>query len=162
MSDTVAKDIVVGFEYVLKLKDGEEIDRSEDGQAMEYLHGHQNIVIGLERELAGLKVNDSKEVTVKPADGYGEYDPEGIQEHPRSMFPEDLDLEVDAMLQLQDPEGHTHLAYVKIISDDVVTLDMNHPLAGQTLHFSVKIVSLRAASEEELAHGHPHGPHGHH
>lgn len=164
MSDTVGTDMVVGLEYVLKLEGGQEIDRSDEGDPLEYLHGHQNIIPGLESQLEGMKVGESKEIAVSPADAYGEHDPDEVEDHPRSVFPPELDLRVNGMLEIRDPAnpGHTQAAMITAVSDETVTLDFNHPLAGETLHFSVKIASLRAASDEEKAHGHAHGAHGHH
>lgn len=164
MGDTVANDMVVGLEYVLRLDSGQEIDRSEAGDPLEYLHGHANIIPGLESELGGLEVGDAKDVTVGPADAYGEYDPDIVEEYPRSNFPPDLSLVEGSMLEIRssDDESQSAVAVVKAVSDSAVTLDYNHPLAGETLNFSVKVVSLRPATDEELEHGHAHGAHGHH
>lgn len=162
MSDTVANNVVVGISYELKLDNGEVIDFTEDDDTLEYLHGHMNIIPGLENELVGLKVGDKKDVVVKPADGYGEHDPDGLQEYPRDEFPEDMELSPGTMLMVRDTEsGDVSEAVVKEVGDDMVKMDFNHPLAGQTLHFSVTVASLRAASDEELAHGHVHDG-GHH
>jgi FKBP-type peptidyl-prolyl cis-trans isomerase SlyD len=162
VSDTIKNGIVVGLEYVLRLDGGEEVDRSEANDPLEYLHGHKNIIPGLESQLGGLKEGDSKEVKVNPAEAYGEYDEESVGEYPRGDFPPDLTLTVGTMLEMRDPDGATAVAIVKGVGDDAVTLDFNHPLAGETLNFSVKVVSLREATQEELSHGHAHGAHGHH
>ena len=164
MSDAVADGMVVGIDYVLRLDTGDEIDRSQEGYPLEYLHGHKNIIPGLESQLAGLKVDEAKEVVVGPADAYGEYDPDNVDAYPRGNFPPDLRLEVGGMLEIRDPQNQalSGIATITALTDEDVTLDFNHPLAGQTLHFSVKVVSLRPATEEELAHGHVHGAHGHH
>lgn len=162
MSDVVGKDMVVGLDYVLRVQGGQEVDSSDADDPLEYLHGHNNIIPGLENELTGLKVGDSKDVTVSPADGYGDFDEEAVGEYPRGSFPPDLNLQVGGMLEVRDPEGGSGLATVQEVDDDSVTLNFNHPLAGETLHFAVKVVSVREATQEELAHGHAHGAHGHH
>ena len=164
MSDVVANDTVVKIDYVLRLSDGEEIDRSEEGEPLEYLHGHQNIIPGLERELTGLQAGDTKEVVIEAADAYGERADDSVGTYPRHEFPADLDLQVGTVLEIHEPrsDGRAGMAEVVALGDSQVTLDFNHPLAGESLHFSVKVISLRSATQEELAHGHAHGAHGHH
>ena len=164
MSDTITKDMVVAFEYVLTLDNGDEIDHSEEGESMKYLHGHQNIVPGLEREMEGMGVGDSKDVKVAPQDGYGEYDPDDVTEQPEDEFPPEIDVQPGVMLEMQDPDipDEIAVAVVKQIEDGMVTLDFNHPLAGQTLNFAVKVVGVRPATSEELSHGHAHDAHGQH
>lgn len=153
---------VVSMDYTLHV-DGEKIDSSEGREPLEYLHGAGNIIPGLERELSGMAVGESKEVIVSPADGYGESDPDAYIEVPRSEFPANIPLELGLELQVQDPNGNAMYARIDAITDEVVRLDFNHPLAGKELHFSVKIVGLREPTEEELDHGHVHsdGEHAH-
>ncbi|MEJ5225546.1 MAG: peptidylprolyl isomerase [Anaerolineales bacterium] len=153
---------VVAMDYTLHV-DGEKIDSSEGREPLEYLHGAGNIIPGLEREMAGMEVGESKQVVVSPADGYGESDPNAFIEIPRSEFPQDIPLEVGLELQVQDPSGNPMYARIDAITDESVRLDFNHPLAGKELHFSVKIVGLREPTEEELDHGHVHsgGDHEH-
>ncbi|RMG99053.1 MAG: peptidylprolyl isomerase [Chloroflexi bacterium] len=154
---TVADDMVVGIDYTLRLDDGQVIDSSEGREPLEYLQGHGQIISGLERELYGMKVGDSRQVVVNPADGYGEVDPMQVQLVPLEIFPEDMTLTPGMGLQLRDGRtGELLQAFVVEVRDDGVVLDFNHPLAGQTLHFDVKIASLRKATDEELAHGHAH------
>lgn len=105
-------------------------------------------------------VGDEKQVTVAPADGYGEMDPQGVQFFPAADFPEGMELEVGMALQAQDQSGHAYTVYVSEVQEDGVLLDFNHPLAGETLHFQAKVAGLRPATDEELAHGHAHA-HGH-
>ena len=163
MSEKVGTNMVVGIEYVLRLDDGEEIDRSEKGHPLEYLHGHGNIIPGLERELIGLEVGKSKQVVVNPAHGYGEYDAEEVKKLPRSDFPPDFALEEGILLEMHgDGPDTSELAPIKALDDDTVTLDFNHPLAGKTLHFSVTVLSVKPAIADELAHGHAHAARGHH
>ncbi len=146
---------VVAMDYTLHV-DGEKIDSSEGREPLEYLHGAGNIIPGLEREMAGMEVGESKQVVVSPADGYGESDPDAFIEIPRSEFPRDIPLELGLELQVQDPSGNPMYARIDAITDESVRLDFNHPLAGKELHFSVKIVGLREPTEEELDHGHVH------
>ena len=153
---TVADDIVVSIEYTLTV-DGEVIDASEDSDPLEYLQGYQNIIPGLERELAGMKIGESKEITVLPKDGYGEQDPEAVIEIPRREFPKDFEVKPGVELQLQNQDGEMMNAVIVSISPNAVKLDLNHPLAGKELLFRVTVVDLRDATEEEISHGHVHG-----
>jgi FKBP-type peptidyl-prolyl cis-trans isomerase SlyD len=158
--------MVVSLEYSLRLDDGEVIDSSTDGEPLLFLQGAGQIITGLEQALYGMAVGEEKQVTVVPADGYGEMDPQGVQFFPTSNFPEDMELEVGMALQAQDNSGHVHTVYVSEVQQDGVMLDFNHPLAGETLHFQARIAALRPATDEELAHGHVHGhahahEHGH-
>lgn len=147
---------VVGIHYTLKSDDGEVLDSSEGGSPLVFIQGHGNIIHGLEQALAGLKVGDAKEVVVEPADGYGEYDDELVQEVPRSAF-EGIDtLEIGMQFHADTEDGIVPITVVEI-DDDVITVDGNHELAGERLHFSVTIDSIREATPEELAHGHIHG-----
>ncbi len=159
---TVADGMVVSLDYVLTLSDGEEIDSSRGQEPLVYLHGQGQIIPGLEKELLGMAVGDGKTVSVLPAEGYGDVDEDAIQLVPHNVFPDDLNLAAGLQVRMQTEEGHPLTAQVAEIRDDGVLLDFNHPLAGETLHFEVKIAALRPATSEELAHGHVHGPHGHH
>lgn len=153
---TVADDVVVSIEYTLTV-DGEVVDASEENEPLEYIQGYQNIISGLEREMTGMKIGDSKDVKVKPVDGYGELDPDALIEIPRSEFPKDFDLKPGVDLQLQNQDGELLNAVVVAVVGNQVKLDLNHPLAGKELFFQVKVVDLRDATEEELEHGHVHG-----
>ncbi len=161
MVDVVQDGAVVSLAYTLRLSNGEVIDYSEAEDPLEYLHGAENIIPGLERELSGLHVGDSKEVELAPDDGYGAYDPEEVEVVERTLLPKDLQLKLGMVLAISDDQGNLSEAYVREIGPKNVTLDFNHPLAGQRLFFSVQVLGIREASEEELAHGHPHGPNGH-
>ncbi len=151
----VADDVVVTIDYTLTV-DGEVLDSSEEEGPLEYLQGHQNIIPGLERELAGMKVGGSKNLTVAPEDGYGEVDQEAINDVPLSEFPEEVPLEEGFELEVTDKDGDIMLAKIVELGETTVKLDTNHPLAGKTLHFEVKVVDLRPATDEELTHGHVH------
>jgi FKBP-type peptidyl-prolyl cis-trans isomerase SlyD len=151
------------MDYTLRDDDGDVIDESSKGEPLEFLHGHGQIIPGLESELLGMKVGDSKKVTVLPGDAYGDHDPEKFQAMPRSAFPPDLELEEGIGLHMRDANsGEVYQVFVDEVREDEVLLDFNHPLAGETLHFEVTISGLRAATSDELAHGHAHGPDGHH
>ncbi len=155
----VADNVVVSLDYVLSLDDNREIERSARDAPLEYLHGKKNIIPGLENELEGLKVGDEKEVIVQPSFGYGERDPDGLAEFPLETFPTSLELKVGEPVMMRDKEsGESFQAFVSEISSEKVLLDFNHPLAGETLHFHIRIVGLREPTSEELAHGHVHHP----
>lgn len=157
----VADDIVVTIDYSLTV-DGEILDSSEEEGPLEYLQGHQNIIPGLERELAGMKIGENKKVTVASKDGYGEINEEAIVEVPRDEFPENMPIEVGIELEVTDKDENIMLATIVEAGKDTVKLDTNHPLAGKALHFEISVVDLRAATEEELTHGHAHSHSGHH
>ena len=155
----VANDLVVAIEYELTV-DGEMIDSSDEGP-LEYLHGHANIIFGLEKELTGMKIGESKKVEVSPEEGYGELDPEAVLEVPRTEFPDDVPLEPGIELEITDDEGDMMFATIMEVGEENVLLDTNHPLAGQTLFFEVSVVRLRAAEQAEIDHGHVHFEHNH-
>ena len=159
----VADNVVVSVDYVLRLDDKSEIDRSAEGSPLEYLHGYKNIIPGLEKELNGLTVGDEKDVVVQPNLGYGDRDPDSVVEYQRDSFPSSLNFEVGEPVMMRDNEsGESHRAYITELRTDTVLLDFNHPLAGETLHFNIKIAGLREPTSEELTHGHVHdGSHGH-
>ena len=152
---------VVSIHYTLKGDAGEVIDSSLGGQPLAYLHGHGNLVPGLERELTGKSAGDKLQVKIPPADGYGEYDPQLVQRVPRRAVKGVANVRVGMRLQAQTGQGPRPVT-VTHITGDMVTLDGNHPLAGKHLNFDVEIAAVRAATEEELSHGHVHGPDGHH
>jgi FKBP-type peptidyl-prolyl cis-trans isomerase SlyD len=154
----IAKDSVVSVDYRLHLGDGEIIEESEKGDPLVYMHGYEEIVPGLEKALEGKKAGDSLKVQVSPAEGYGEYDPEGVEEVPREDFPADLELQDGGIVSATDDEGDEVDFLVKEVREKSVVVDFNHPLAGKTLHFEVTVLEVRAATEEELEHGHAHAP----
>ena len=156
----IEDDLVVSLDYTLTV-DGKLVDASEENEPIEFIQGRQNIIPGLEKELYGMSIGDSKEVTVAPDDGYGTVDPQAIMDVPRHEFPADIDLQPGLELALQQPDGEVLHAIVAASGPEVVRLDFNHPLAGKELLFRVTVVALREASQEEKAHGHVHGDHGH-
>lgn len=149
MSDHIAKDAVVGIDYRLTVADGTEVDTTAERGPMEYLHGHQNIIPGLEKELEGHEVGDTLEVTVGPEEGYGEHDPERVVQVNREQL--GFEPEVGAVVSARLPDGQEQHLLIAELEGETVTLDGNHPLAGQTLRFDVSIASIREATEEEIA-----------
>jgi FKBP-type peptidyl-prolyl cis-trans isomerase SlyD len=157
----VANGSVVGIEYSLHLGDGRVVDASAPGEPLTYLHGEGQIVPGLEAALVGLDVGERKQVVVTPGDGYGEHDPRGVQEVPRGAFPPGFEPQPGMQLTAEGPNGEAVPFEVREVRPESVLIDLNHPLAGKTLHFDVTVRDVRAATDEERAHGHAHGPHGH-
>ena len=127
---------VVTIHYTLTDDDGEVIDSSSGGEPLEYLHGGQNIVPGLERKGA----------------------PQAV---PRGSFPPDADIQIGMQFAAESKDGHMMPIWISDIQGDQVFIDRNHPLAGVNLHFDIEVVAIRAATKQETDHGHPHGPHGH-
>jgi FKBP-type peptidyl-prolyl cis-trans isomerase SlyD len=148
---------VVSMEYTLKV-DGEVADTSEGREPLKFVQGAGNIIPGLEREMTGMAVGDSKDVVVAAADAYGEEDEKAFMDVPRDQFPEEIPMKVGTELQVQNQAGQPMYARIDVVGDKSVRLDFNHPLAGKDLHFSVKVVGLREASNEEKEHGHVHKP----
>jgi FKBP-type peptidyl-prolyl cis-trans isomerase SlyD len=157
----VGKGSVVSVDYELHLGDGKVVDASEPGSPLSYIHGEGQIVPGLERALEGLAAGDVRQVEVSPEDGYGMHDVRGLQEVPRSAFPTDMEPAPGMEIMAEGPQGEAVPFVVREVKPDAVVIDLNHPLAGKTLHFAVTIREVRDASAEELEHGHVHGPHGH-
>ena len=158
---SIKKDSVVTFNYTLKDDAGTVIDSSAPGEPLAYLHGHGNLVAGLERELEGKNTGDKLSVKVTPADGYGEHSQDLIQKIPRRTLKGINKVTVGMRLHAQTQHGPRAVT-VTAVTGDMVTIDGNHPLAGQNLNFDIELLEVRDATEEELAHGHVHGPGGHH
>lgn len=151
---------VVSLQYTVKDDDGQVIDTSEGGDALTYLHGHKNIIAGLESALTGKASGEEFSVTVQPAEAYGEYREEMVQVVPVSAFEGVEKVEPGMVFTAQTQGGPLQLTVTGVEGDDV-TVDPNHPLAGKVLHFTGSVDSVRDASAEELEHGHVHGPGGH-
>jgi len=160
MVERIADGKVVAIRYRLSLDDGRVISES-GADTLDYLHGSGNIVPGLETQLAGRSVGETVDATVAPEQAYGERDPMRVEEVPRSAFPAGIDLVPGMQLAAQDQHGNVKPLTVRSLTAETVTVDLNHPLAGETLHFSVDVISVRDATAEEIAHGHAHGPGGH-
>ena len=151
----VKNNLVIAIDYTLRV-DGKVIDTSAEDEPLEFLQGHGNIISGLEDEMLGMKISESKEVLVSPDDGYGEVDEEAFMEIPSNQFPENIPVEVGTELQVENEEGAPAYARIEQIENNIALLNFNHPLAGKELYFAVKIAGIRDPSEEELAHGHVH------
>ena len=158
----VGKDKVVLMHYTLKNDKGDVIDSSDGADPLPFLQGHGNIIPGLESAIEGSKVGDKLDVSIEPEEGYGLRMKDAIQEIPSSALKGVDEVKVGMQLQSQDKDGNAFLVTVTKIEDDKITVDGNHPLAGQTLHFSVSIESIRKAEAEELSHGHVHADGQHH
>lgn len=157
----IADGDVVVMNYTLRSDEGKLIDASSLDDPMAYLHGADNIVPGLEKALLGQQVGFKAKVTVEPADGYGEGEDEPPDAVPRSAFPDDVEMEVGMHFMAEGPDNDYAPIWVVGIEGDKVLVASQHPLAGKTLHFEVEVLAVRAATEEELEHGHPHGADGH-
>jgi FKBP-type peptidyl-prolyl cis-trans isomerase SlyD len=156
----ITKHSVASLEYTLTNDQGEVLDTTSGRGPLAYIHGTESIIPGLEQELDGKQPGDAFQVRIDPASAYGERDENMVQSVARTQMP-DGELEVGMQLQAQSDDGNAFLVTVTEVADDQVTLDANHPLAGVALNFDVKVVDVRTATEDELAHGHPHGPGGH-
>lgn len=155
----IAQNSVVAFHYTLTNDAGEVLDSSEGREPLAYLHGAGNIIPGLEKELEGRVAGDKLNATIAPAEGYGEKQDQLVQEVPRDAFQGVESIEPGMQFQAQT-EGGPLMVTVTQVGGDTVTVDGNHPLAGQTLNFDVEVASVREASDEEAEHGHVHGEGG--
>lgn len=158
---TVGAGKVVSIDYVLRDTKGKELDRSGEGAPLLYLHGARNVVPGLERALEGKRPGDALEARVPPEQGYGPKRAVKAQRLLRSNFPETARVERGARFMMKGPEGPFPIWVTKVQGREV-HVTPQHPLAGEVLCFSVTVRDIRDATEEEKAHGHPHGPGGHH
>lgn len=152
----VADDMIVTLDYTLTVS-GKVIDSSEGSEPIQFIQGKGQIIPGLERELYGMEIGDSKNVIVPASLGYGEEDPEAYVDVPRQQFPPQIPLEPGVEIQLRDEDGQVMDARIDTVETDSVRLNFNHPLAGKELNFQVTVVDLRQATLDELEHGHPHG-----
>ncbi len=157
----IAQEKVVSIHYTLKNAEGSVLDSSSGSDPLAYLHGAGNIIPGLESALEGKEAGEKLAVTVEPGQGYGDRDERLVQDVPRAAFKDVQELAPGMQFQAQGPQG-TRLVVVTQVAEEMVTVDANHPLAGQTLHFEVEVAEVRDATAEELEHGHVHGPGGHH
>ena len=148
---------VVSLEYTLKV-DGRVAATTEGQEPLEYVHGAGAILPGLERELTGMGVGESKQVVVAAADAYGEVDERAFMDLPHDQLPEDARIEYGTVLQLKDQSGQWVNARITHVKDTSVRLDFNHPMAGKKLHFAVKVIGIRDATDEEKKRGQVHKP----
>ncbi|MDT8428358.1 MAG: peptidylprolyl isomerase [Pseudomonadales bacterium] len=159
MTLMIGKNSVVSIHYTLKDDDGQVMDSSSGGDPLVYLHGANNLIPGLEKELNGKTVGQNFTASIPPAEAYGETNPALVQAIDRSMFQGVDVIEPGMAFTAQGEHGQQQIT-VTAVDGDQITVDANHPMAGKTLHFDVEIMDVRAATEQELAHGHVHA-HGH-
>jgi FKBP-type peptidyl-prolyl cis-trans isomerase SlyD len=156
----IAKHKVVSIDYTLTGEQGNVIDTSQGREPLAYLHGAGNIIPGLEGALEGKNQGDNVKVTIDPDQAYGQKDQRLVQQVPRTAFQGVQQIQPGMQFQANTQQGPRVITVVDVQGDQV-TIDANHPLAGQTLNFDVNVVAIRDATQEELAHGHVHGADGH-
>lgn len=156
---TIENRKVVSFHYTLSNDMGVKLESSEGRDPLVYLHGYRNIVPGLENAMAGKEVGDNFEVTVEPKDAYGERNPNAIQRLSAKLFSNPKKLVPGQIVELKTKKGPMQAVVVKVGRFNI-DVDTNHPLAGQSLTFNVEITDIRDATQEEIDHGHVHGPGG--
>lgn len=156
MSLLIGDKLVVTIHYKLTDNSGEVIDSSEGAEPLAYLHGAGNIIPGLENALVGKTAGATLQVAIAPEDGYGEIHPQLIETVPREAFQGIDSIEPGMAFEAQGSDGQARRIVVKEVDGDEIIIDGNHPLAGVDLNFDVEVVSVREASEEEIAHGHVH------
>jgi FKBP-type peptidyl-prolyl cis-trans isomerase SlyD len=157
---TITKNSVVAFHYTLRDENGEQLESSLTGDPVAYLHGHNNMIVGVEKALEGKASGDKFSVTVAPEDAYGEIQQEAIQRVPVKHLQGAEKWAPGMIATVHTAEGQRQVTIVKV-GRFMVTVDINHPLAGKTLTFDVDVQDVREATEEEIQHGHAHGVGGH-
>ena len=157
----ISDGMAVRIDYTLTNDAGEVLDTSEGREPLAYLHGAGNIIPGLEQALEGKEAGDTLSESIAPAEGYGERSDSMVMTADLAQFPSPSQVVVGARFNVQTDQG-VHLATVTAVTPSKATLDLNHPLAGETLHFDVEVVEVKEASEEEREHGHIHSGHHHH
>lgn len=158
---TITKNSVVQFHYTLTDENGEQLESSRDGDPVAYLHGHNNMIVGVEKALEGKTEGDEFTVTVSPEDGYGEINPDAVQRVPTKHLQGAEKWAPGMVATVNTEQGKRQVTIVKV-GRFMVTVDLNHPLAGKTLTFAINVENVREATEEEISHGHAHGVGGHH
>jgi FKBP-type peptidyl-prolyl cis-trans isomerase SlyD len=153
---------VVTLHYTLKSSKGEIVDSSQGSEPLTYLHGIGEMVPGFEKQLAGKRAGEKLSFEVPPGEGYGERKGKGPQKVPRAAFEGIGEIEVGMALDTEGDDGRSQTVWIAAIDDSYVTIDINHPLAGETLCFEVEVIAVRKATADEVKHGHAHGAHGHH
>jgi len=156
------KNQVVSFHYSVTNEQGKTVDSSRSGDPLTFLAGRQQVLPKVEEALNGLLLNTRKTIALPPEDAYGEFVKERVQIASRTNFPPETQLEIGMEFMASMEDGHQLPFIITAIEGDQITVDFNHPLAGQTLTFDLELISVRDATAEELAHGHVHGPGGHH
>jgi len=153
---TVKKDRVISLHFKLSDENGEMLDQSQEGAPLEYLHGAQDIIPGLEKALEGRQVGENLRVVIPPSEAYGEYEVSLVDEVSREQFPGIDNIQPGMQFQTTMDDGAPMVINVTAVDEDIIVVDGNHPLAGVTLVFEVEIVGVRQAGEDEIAHGHVH------
>ena len=159
MVDTIEHGTIASVHYTGTFAEGGEFVSSRGKDPLVFIVGYGQMITGFEREMLGAKVGEKREFTLSPEDAYGERIEDAIQKVERENFPESMELEVGMVVGAHSDQGPIQFTIVEI-DEEVITADFNHQMAGRTLRFEVEVVDIRAASEEELAHGHVHGPGG--
>lgn len=152
----IARHTVASIEYTLTDNEGQVLDTSEGREPLTYIHGEGNLIPGLESALEGQNPGDSLSVTIEPAEAYGDRDERLIQQVPMAAFEGVESVEPGMRFQATDEQGQGRVVTVTEVEGDEVTVDANHPLAGQPLNFEVSVVEVREATSEEIDHGHVH------
>lgn len=158
----IKKDQVVSIKYRLTNAAGEVLDEADSADPFSYLHGHQQVIPGMENGLEGLKKGDTTQLTITPDEGYGPIHEQLKLNLKKEVFPKDFQLEAGAQFQADLGNGQRNLFTVIEVKENEVSVDGNHPLAGETLHFDIEVLDVRPATAEELEHGHSHEGDGHH
>lgn len=156
----ITKDVVASIDYTLTNDNGEVLDSSSGREPLAYLHGRGNLIPGLESELEDKAIGDKLVAVIPPDRAYGVRTDELLQDFQLDQFQNKDEVQVGVQFQVKYGEDH-HIATVTKVENNMVSVDMNHPLADMTLHFDVEVMEVRDATAEELEHGHVHGPGGH-
>ena len=143
--------VFVAIDYKLTLASGEEVDSSPEGQPFGFITGSGQVISGLENQLMGKEAGHQSKITVEPEEGYGEVNDKLFQEVPRDQLPADCEVEAGMTFQAQGPQGPVLLNIKDVADNDMVIVDLNHPLAGKQLHFDINVVEVREATTDELA-----------
>ncbi len=144
----IQDDAYVAIDYILTLDDGKVVDSSETGEPLPFIMGAGMIVKGLEDALRGKEVGYSERITVESEDGYGEVQPDLLQEMPRDRFPDDMEMNTGMIFEAETPHGPVNFQ-VSEVKDDVIIADFNHPMAGRRLHFDIKVAEVREATDDD-------------
>ena len=153
---SVVKDQVVSIHYTVKDEKGVKVESSRGSDPLVYLHGHNQVISGLEKALQGKKVGDKFSAEISPEEGYGDYDEDLVATVNKAQFKEQKQLKVGGIFQFVDQEGNPVVVRITKIDKDSVVIDQNHPFAGQNLVFDLEVVKIRPATKTELEHGHAH------
>lgn len=156
----ITKDRIVGIGYTLTDTENQLLDSTPGSDPLIYLHGHENIIPGLERALEGKSEGDTFKITIPAADAYGNRDERLIIQVPRDRFEGVEGVEKGMQFEAETADG-SRIVTVTGITGSTITVDGNHPLAGMDLNFDVTVMNVREASDEEIVHGHPHHAHSH-